>query len=131
MYGKVLAASGGAYFLTIEHHVAPPFVGLGVLVVCGSIIYADVMNEGPQQRAVALVERIDRRLETGRRASNQRADQRQLAREERAELARIAREELEANYGVEIPPELTPEEREWVRAQAAMALDSYDGTPLL
>jgi hypothetical protein len=131
MYGKVIAVSGSAYFLTFEHHVLPTYAGLGVLMIGGVIVATDIMADGPQERIGRFVRRAEQRLGDSSRRAEQRAQLRRLERAEREELERIAAEELEATHGIRMPEELTDDEREWLLEQAAMTLKDYDSSPIL
>lgn len=115
MYGKVLAAAGGAYLLTFEYSVLPPAAGVTVLFVAGSVLAADFSAGGPQRRVAAFLNRIDRRVTVSMNRF-----------ELRLEIERAAREELAQNHGIRMADELLDEDREWLRDQAALAVAAYE-----
>lgn len=130
MYGKVLATSGTAYFLTFEHHILPEQLGTAVMVTGGFFVVMDALAGGPQVRLTRFLARVDKWLAVREERSSQRALQRAGLAMERAELERIAQEELEANYGIRMPQDLSDEQRRWVLKHAALAVADYDGTVL-
>lgn len=115
MFGKAIVASGGAYYLTFEVDVLPQYVGLAVLFTSGSIIVTDIWNGGIEARLARIGAACARHID------------RTLSRMERdTQLRIIAAKELERNCGIRMPAELQDDDREWLREQAALAVQKFE-----
>lgn len=118
MYGKVIAASGGAYLLSFETSILPGTAGWAVLFVAGSVVVMDINSGGPPRRLRNFLRACDRRIRDE-----------MSWRRRMSEIRSAAAEELELNCGIQMAEELEPGDRQWLREQAALAVQKFDGEP--